>query len=120
MGAFLDSRLPAVRPIARPGRLPTNAERSWLPIGGRHGSESGGQFSAAVPWLGVLLFRRLPRGVVMTESGGRYLARIGTLFDQLGEATVDLQHLEASRVLTANARPAIDGLALADFRASVA
>ena len=71
-------------------------------------------------WLGVLLFRRLPRGVVMTESGGRYLARIGTLFDQLGEATVDLQHLEASRVLTANARPAIDGLALADFRASVA
>ena len=71
-------------------------------------------------WLGVLLFRRLPRGVVMTESGGRYLARVGTLFDQLGEATVDLQHLEASRVLTANARPAIDGLALADFRASVA
>jgi LysR family glycine cleavage system transcriptional activator len=34
-------------------------------------------------WLGVPLFRRLPRGVAVTEAGGRYLAGVGTLLDQL-------------------------------------
>ena len=57
--------------------------------------------------LGVPLFRRLPRGVVVTEAGGRYLARVGTLLDQLGEATVDLQRLETSRVLTVSAMPSM-------------
>ena len=57
--------------------------------------------------LGVPLFRRLPRGVVVTEAGGRYLARVGTLLDQLDEATVDLQRLETSRVLTVSAMPSM-------------
>ncbi len=63
-------------------------------------------------WLGVALFRRLPRGVVVTEAGGRYLARVGTLLDQLAALTADLQRLETSRVLDGQ-RPAIDGVALA-------
>ena len=57
--------------------------------------------------LGVPLFRRLPRGVVVTEAGGRYLARVGTLLDQLDQATVDLQRLETSRVLTVSAMPSM-------------
>jgi LysR family transcriptional regulator, glycine cleavage system transcriptional activator len=56
-------------------------------------------------WLGVALFRRLPRGVVVTDAGGHYLARVGTLLDQLAEATTDLQRLETSRVLTVSAAP---------------
>src|SRR6185436_18910436 len=50
-------------------------------------------------WLGVALFRRLPRGVVLTEAGDRYLGRVGTLLDQLAESTADLQQLETTRVL---------------------
>ena len=58
-------------------------------------------------WLGVPLFRRLARGVVVTEAGERYLARIGTLLDELDEATVDLQRLETSRMLTVSAAPSL-------------
>jgi LysR family glycine cleavage system transcriptional activator len=57
--------------------------------------------------LGVPLFRRLARGVVVTEAGGRYLARVGVLLDQLAEATADLQRLETSRVLTVSAMPSM-------------
>jgi LysR family glycine cleavage system transcriptional activator len=57
--------------------------------------------------LGIPLFRRLPRGVVVTEAGGRYLGRVGTLLDQLDEATADLQGLETSRVLTVSAMPSM-------------
>jgi LysR family glycine cleavage system transcriptional activator len=56
-------------------------------------------------WLGVALFRRLPRGVVVTEAGRAYLGRVGTLLDQLAEATADLQRLETSKVLTVSAMP---------------
>jgi LysR family glycine cleavage system transcriptional activator len=58
-------------------------------------------------WLGVALFRRLPRGVVLTEGGGRYLGRVGTLLDQLAEAIADLQRFEISRVLTVSAAPSL-------------
>ena len=57
--------------------------------------------------LGVPLFRRLPHGVVVTEDGGRYLARVGTLLDQLAEATADLQRRDTSRVLTVSAMPSM-------------
>lgn len=58
-------------------------------------------------WLGVALFRRLPRGVVLTEAGDRYLGRVGTLLDQLAESTADLQQLETSQVLTVSAMPSM-------------
>jgi LysR family glycine cleavage system transcriptional activator len=51
-------------------------------------------------WLGVALFKRLPRGVVVTEAGRGYLDRVEVLLDQLAEATADLQRVETSRVLT--------------------
>jgi LysR family glycine cleavage system transcriptional activator len=56
-------------------------------------------------WLGIPLFRRLPRGVVVTEVGRDYLARVETLLDQMAEATADVQRRENSRVLTVNAGP---------------
>ena len=58
-------------------------------------------------WLGVTLFRRLPRGVVLTEAGDRYLGRVGTLLDHLAESTADLQRLETSRMLTVSAMPSM-------------
>jgi LysR family glycine cleavage system transcriptional activator len=57
--------------------------------------------------VGVALFRRLPRGVVVTEAGERYLAGIGRLLDQLSEATADLRRLETSGVLKVSAMPSL-------------
>jgi len=56
-------------------------------------------------WLGVPLFRRLPRGVAPTDAGRDYLDRVTPLLDQLAEATADLQRAESSRVLTVSAVP---------------
>lgn len=58
-------------------------------------------------WLDVALFRRLSRGVALTEAGSRYLAGIGTLLDQLAGVTTDLQRLETSRVLKVSAVPSM-------------
>jgi|TARA_R110002072_G_scaffold123048_26_gene258165 LysR family glycine cleavage system transcriptional activator len=38
-------------------------------------------------WLGKRLFRRLPRGVALTETGGRYSHHLTEIFDQLYAAT---------------------------------
>lgn len=56
-------------------------------------------------WLGVPLFRRLPRGVVLTDAGRGYMARVASILDQLSEATADLQRVEASQTLTVSAMP---------------
>jgi LysR family glycine cleavage system transcriptional activator len=56
-------------------------------------------------WLGVALFRRLPRGVVVTEAGRGYLDHVGILLDQLADATADLQRRKTSEVLTVSAGP---------------
>jgi len=57
--------------------------------------------------VGVTLFRRLARGVVVTEAGERYLAGVGRLLDQLSEATVDLRRLETACVLKVSAMPSV-------------
>ncbi|WP_394830529.1 transcriptional regulator GcvA [Pendulispora rubella] len=56
-------------------------------------------------WLGVPLFRRLARGVALTDAGRDYLDRVTPLLDQLAEATADLQRAESSKVLTVSAVP---------------
>jgi DNA-binding transcriptional LysR family regulator len=48
------------------------------------------------------LFRRKSRGVVLTEAGRGYLARVEALLDQLADATADLQRDES-----ASKRPAL-------------
>ena len=57
--------------------------------------------------LGVTLFKRLSRGVVLTEAGARYLARVEALLDELAEATADLERSDAKTILTVSAGPSI-------------
>src|SRR6185369_3726656 len=45
-------------------------------------------------WLGIPLFRRLARGVVLTEAGQHYFERLLGPFDALATATNDLQRRE--------------------------
>ena len=49
--------------------------------------------------LGVKLFRRLSRGVLLTDAGQRYALRLGTLFDGLAAATRDVRREGANTVL---------------------
>jgi len=48
------------------------------------------QVRALEEHLGVTLFQRLPRGLVLTSQGAMYLADIGRAFDVMGEATEQL------------------------------
>jgi hypothetical protein len=54
-------------------------------------------------WLGVPPFKRLARGVALTEAGRSYLARVGALLDQLADATADVQRSENAETLTISA-----------------
>jgi LysR family transcriptional regulator, glycine cleavage system transcriptional activator len=56
-------------------------------------------------WLGVELFRRLPRGVAVTAAGRCYLSHVETLLDHLAEATAGLQRRETSKMLTVSCGP---------------
>ncbi|REG79446.1 LysR substrate-binding domain-containing protein [Marinomonas pollencensis] len=48
------------------------------------------QVRALEEHLGVVLFQRMPRGLVLTSKGALYLADIGRAFDVMGEATEQL------------------------------
>ncbi|HVJ53855.1 MAG TPA: transcriptional regulator GcvA [Aliidongia sp.] len=50
--------------------------------------------------LGVKLFRRLPRGVLLSDAGQRYGQRLGELFDGIAGATNELRRDSAPGVLT--------------------
>jgi LysR family transcriptional regulator, glycine cleavage system transcriptional activator len=56
-------------------------------------------------WLGVALFKRLARGVELTDAGRNYCSRAESLLDQLAEATADLKRLGNSNILTISAGP---------------
>src|SRR4051812_11917147 len=45
------------------------------------------QIKALEEWLGVLLFRRINRGLMLTEAGQAYLKPVRDAFERLGEAT---------------------------------
>src|SRR5262249_31885946 len=55
--------------------------------------------------LGIKLFRRLTRGVLLTDAGQLYAKRLGELFDGIDAATRDLRHGDASPVMTVSAIP---------------
>src|SRR5471030_847821 len=55
--------------------------------------------------LGLALFRRLTRGVLLTDAGQVYAQRLGALFDGIDAATRDLRRGEAGTVLTVSAIP---------------
>jgi len=56
-------------------------------------------------WLELDLFRRLPRGVSLTEAGTTYLNRVRPLLDGLAEATTSLYRFKTSKILTVSAMP---------------
>src|ERR1700761_2100613 len=55
--------------------------------------------------LSLGLFRRQPRGVLLTDAGQRYGKRIGELLDQIALATRDLSRQGDGSVLTVTAMP---------------
>jgi len=55
--------------------------------------------------LGLKLFRRLPRGVLLTDAGQRYGRRMGELLDQIAAATRDLARKSDGSVLTVTTMP---------------
>ncbi len=58
-------------------------------------------------WLGLKLFRRTGRGVVLTEAGTRYASELTRLFDGLNAATRDLLAAAGTRRLEVSVEPAI-------------
>jgi LysR family glycine cleavage system transcriptional activator len=56
-------------------------------------------------WLGLALFRRLPRGVAVTDAGRSYAGAIGDQLDRLAGLTAELLQRENSHVLTIGAMP---------------
>ena len=55
--------------------------------------------------LGLTLFRRLTRGVLLTDTGQLYAKRLGELFDGIDAATRELRRGEVAPVLTVSALP---------------
>ena len=63
------------------------------------------QIRALEERLGVRLFRRLPRGLLLTEEAQRYLPPIRDAFDQIALATERLTAAGASSTLTVSVLP---------------
>lgn len=57
-------------------------------------------------YLGTRLFRRLPHGLALTDTGRAYLPELTAGFDRLAEATRRLRSSETGGVLTVAALPA--------------
>lgn len=58
------------------------------------------QVKALEDFLGLPLFRRLARGLLLTDAGQRFLPGVGTAFDGLASAVDDLRGFEENGVLT--------------------
>ncbi len=67
------------------------------------------QIKALEDWLGVTLFRRINRGLVLTDSGQAYLKPVRESFQRLGEATRRLRAKERSGPLTVSVMPSFAG-----------
>jgi len=67
------------------------------------------QIKALEEWLGVPLFRRVNRGLVLTDAGQAYLKPVRDSFERLGEATRRLRVRERAGPLTVSVMPAFAG-----------
>jgi LysR family glycine cleavage system transcriptional activator len=63
------------------------------------------QIRALEELLGVRLFRRLPRGLLLTEEGQTYLPAVRDAFDRIDAATEQLAAVSASGTLTVSVVP---------------
>ena len=68
--------------------------------------------------LGVALFRRLPRGVELTEMGRAYLPAVQRAFGDISAATAGLFGLDRPRLLTVRAPLSYAAIRLAPAPAS--
>jgi LysR family glycine cleavage system transcriptional activator len=55
--------------------------------------------------VGCALFRRLPRGVLLTDQGQRYSRRLTEIFDQLANATEEMRREVGPGTLTVSTMP---------------
>jgi LysR family transcriptional regulator, glycine cleavage system transcriptional activator len=67
------------------------------------------QIRALEDLLGVKLFRRLPRGLVLTEEAQRYLPAVRDAFDRINAATGELLAARAGGPVTASVLPSFAG-----------
>jgi LysR family glycine cleavage system transcriptional activator len=67
------------------------------------------QVKALEDFLGVALFRRLPRGLLLTEAGQACLPGLSDGFDGLAEAVERARGTETRGVLTVSAPPSLAG-----------
>jgi LysR family glycine cleavage system transcriptional activator len=65
------------------------------------------QIRALEDLLGTKLFRRLPRGLVLTEEAQRYLPAVRDAFDRIDAATAELMAGRAGGPLTASVLPSV-------------
>lgn len=63
------------------------------------------QIKALEEQLGLQLFRRSPRRLLLTDAGQLYLPEVRAAFDRLSAATAGLRRAEASGVLTVSVLP---------------
>ncbi|HWK46109.1 MAG TPA: transcriptional regulator GcvA [Stellaceae bacterium] len=64
------------------------------------------QIRALEEWLTIPLFKRLPRGVLLTDAGQLYGLRLRALLDQLAEETLQVQrHANSTQILTVGVMP---------------
>ena len=63
------------------------------------------QIKALEEWLGVPLFRRLNRSIVLTEAGQAYVRPVREAFDRLAEASRVLRAREQAGTLTVSVVP---------------
>jgi LysR family glycine cleavage system transcriptional activator len=63
------------------------------------------QIKALEEWLGVPLFRRLNRAIVLTEAGQTYVRPVREALEKLGEASRALRAREQSGTLTVSVMP---------------
>src|SRR5437016_5807028 len=63
------------------------------------------QIKALEERLGLKLFRRVGRGLLLTDAAQAYLAEVGAAFDRLAAATQRLHQHDAAGVLSATVLP---------------
>ena len=63
------------------------------------------QIKALEEWLGIALFRRMNRAIVLTEAGQAYMRPVKEAFERLGEASRILKAREQTGTLTVSVMP---------------
>jgi len=65
------------------------------------------QVKALEEHLGVALFKRLPRGLLLTDAGRACLPKLGESFDGLASAVQDVRAMDSTGVLTVSVMPSL-------------